>query len=102
MNNDSKFSSGFLMGFIVGGGAVFLLGTKTGKNLLKILSEQGLDGLLNLLEEYGLEEVDEEYEGLSEDEEIKPNGYAKETRTQKVSEEKKETPKRRFFKRIRR
>lgn len=89
------------MGLIIGGGAVFLLGTKTGKNLLKILSEQGLDGLLNLLEEYGLEEVDEEeYEGISEDEEINSNGQAKEAGAEKVSEEK-ETPKRRFFKRIR-
>lgn len=89
------------MGLVIGGGAVFLLGTKTGKNLLKILSEQGLEGVLNLLEEYGLEEVDEEeYEGVSEDEEINSNGQAKEAGTEKVSEEK-ETPKRRFFKRLR-
>ena len=49
--NDSKFSTGLLLGMILGGGAVFLLGTRTGKNLLKIVSEQGLDGLTGLLEE---------------------------------------------------
>ena len=48
--NDNKFTTGLLLGLILGGGAVFLLGTKTGKNLLKIISEQGMDGLLNLLE----------------------------------------------------
>lgn len=88
------------MGLIVGGGAVFLLGTRTGKNLLKILSEQGLDGLTALLEEYGLEDFQEEYEEVSEDE-YKSNGHA-ETVSQKVSEAKAaQAPKKRFFKRIR-
>lgn len=98
MNNDSKFSSGFLMGLIVGGGAVFLLGTKTGKNLLKILSEQGLDGLTALLEEYGVEQdLEDEYEETSEKEPAS-NSHA-ETVSQKVTEEKTQVPKKRFFKR---
>lgn len=59
-NNDSKFSNGFLLGLIIGAGIVFLLGTKTGKNLLKIISEQGLDGLASLLEEYDLSDLEEE------------------------------------------
>ena len=57
--NDNKFTTGFLLGLILGGGAVFLLGTKTGKNLFKIVSEQGLDGLLNLLEEYNFDDLEE-------------------------------------------
>jgi len=89
-SNESKFSSGFLMGLIVGGGAVFLLGTRTGRNLVKIVSEQGLDGLLNLLEEYGLEDIEEEESSLSE------------TPKEDISNEKTAPPKRRFFKRVRR
>lgn len=86
------------MGLIIGGGLVFLLGTKTGKNLLKILSEQGLDGLAGILEEYGVGEdlEEEEYEEILEDE-PKSNGHAPEVVLQK-SEEKK-APKKRFFKR---
>ena len=57
--NDNKFTTGLLLGLILGGGAVFLLGTRTGKNLLKIVSDQGLDGLVNLLEEYGLDSLEE-------------------------------------------
>lgn len=88
------------MGLIVGGGVVFLLGTRTGKNLLKILSEQGLDGLTGILEEYGLEDLGDEYEETSE-EEHQPNGHAKEVRVEKVPEEVNQAPKKRFFKRVR-
>lgn len=100
MNNDSKFSTGLVLGLIIGGGAVFLLGTRTGKNLLKILSEQGLDGFLSLLEEYDLDNL-EEYEENSESEEYKSNGVVKEKKTEKVSEEEK-VPKKRFFRRVKR
>lgn len=100
MNNDSKFSSGFLMGLIIGGSAVFLLGTKTGKNLLKIISEQGLEGLTALLEEYGLEDFEEEYEDVPEEQHVSNNHQ--ETVAKKDVEEKTETPKKRFFKRVRR
>jgi hypothetical protein len=100
-NHDSKFSTGFLLGLIVGGGAVFLLGTKTGKNLLKIVSEQGLDGLITVLEDYdlaGLEEYEEEEENSTES---KSNGHVKEERVEK-EENRQESPKKRFFKRVRR
>lgn len=102
-HHDSKFSTGFLIGIIIGGGLVFLLGTKTGKNLLKIVSEQGLDGFINLLEEYDLDdliEVEEEGEGVSQ--EPKLNGQAKEKSKEVYEEVEKESPKRRFFKRVRR
>lgn len=42
---NSRFSDGFLLGLIVGGAAVFLLGTKKGKYILKTLTEQGFEGL---------------------------------------------------------
>lgn len=106
MNNDNRFSHGFLLGLIIGGGAVFLLGTKTGKNLLKIASEQGLEGFANLLEEYDLASIEEEEENpaIYKDEpieEIRTNGHLKNP-TDNKEEELKEGPKKRFFKRIRR
>jgi hypothetical protein len=65
--NDNKFTIGLLLGLLLGGGAVFLLGTRTGKNILKIFSDQGLDGLLNLLEEYNFDELEEMEEVPEED-----------------------------------
>lgn len=59
-HHNNHFSSGFVLGLVIGAAAVFLLGTKTGKNLLKIVSEQGLDGIANLLEEYDLSDLEEE------------------------------------------
>ena len=32
------------------------MGTKSGKNLLKIISEQGLDGIKDLIDEYNLQD----------------------------------------------
>ncbi len=44
-NNGSRggFFNGFLIGFILGAAVVFLLVTKKGKKLLKIITEEGLD-----------------------------------------------------------
>ena len=42
------FSNGFLLGAIVGGGLVFLLGTKKGKQVLKTLTENGFEGVSEL------------------------------------------------------
>jgi hypothetical protein len=90
--NDSRFTTGLFLGLILGGGAVFLLGTKTGKNLLKILSEQGMDGLINLLQEYDLEDLEEESFDSAQD-----LGKPREPET---NGETKETPKKHFFRRI--
>ena len=97
--NNSRFSNGFILGLIIGGAAVFLLGTKTGKNILKIISEEGFDGLLGLLEEYEIAEVEDEKDGeVYQEQET-------ETHSNGVSEpqdlEKEPAPKKRFFKRIR-
>lgn len=103
-NNDNRFSNGFILGLIIGGGAVFLLGTKTGRNILKIVSEQGLDGIANLLEEYDLASIEEEedYPKAYEDEtkeENKTNGHVKNSFEKEEVEVKESPSKRRFFKR---
>jgi len=97
--NDSKFSSGFLFGLLIGGGAVFLLGTKTGRNLVKIVSERGMDGLVELLEEYNfenLEEIEDEGEIPADEAQAQPNGEA----SHHEAEKKEEAPKKHFFRRI--
>lgn len=45
MGNPGRFSDGLLLGMIIGGAAVFLLGTKKGNKILKALTEQGFEGL---------------------------------------------------------
>ena len=99
-NNGNKFMDGFVLGAIIGGAAVFLLGTRTGKNLLKIVSEQGLDGLTNLLEEYDLSEVEEDEE-VGTSGESNSDSYPKSQEVSEPEAEKESTPKKRFFKRIR-
>lgn len=65
MNNNSNGGNGFLAGFLIGaaigGVAVFFLGTKKGKQLLKTISEEGLDSISDLAE-YVEEEVEEKIE----------------------------------------
>jgi len=53
-----RFSDGFLLGALVGGTAVFLLGTKKGNKILKAISHEGLDGLTEIIEN-----LEEEREG---------------------------------------
>lgn len=67
MENNNKsgnnFFSGFLLGVLVGAGLVFLLGTKKGKKLLKVISEKGLDNVSNILKDEGVAmDPDETYE----------------------------------------
>ncbi len=94
--NNGRFSNGFILGLIIGGGAVFLFGTKTGKKLLKKISEEGLEGLTEILEEVDLGEYEDE--SLEEAQEVstnhKPtNGELKE----EAPEEVKVASKKRFF-----
>ncbi len=49
-NQNSGFSNGFLLGALIGGGMVFLLGTKKGKEVLKTLTENGFEGVAELRE----------------------------------------------------
>lgn len=96
--SNSRFSNGFILGLIIGGGAVFLLGTKTGKNILRIISEEGFEGLLTLLEDYELADVEDDGEVYREKSESNSNGVSKEVG---VAVESAPAPKKRFFKRIR-
>lgn len=59
-NNGSRggFFNGFVLGFILGAAVVFLLATKKGKKLFKIITEEGLDKVSDL--EELLEEKDED------------------------------------------
>ena len=50
-NNGSKFSDGLLLGIVIGGAAIFLLGTEKGKKLLKVITQEGESALSSLLEE---------------------------------------------------
>jgi len=45
MGNHGRFSDGILLGMLLGGAAVFLLGTKKGNKILKTITEDGLAGL---------------------------------------------------------
>ena len=101
-NNSNKFFDGFLLGLIIGGAAVFLFGTKSGKNLLKIISEQGLEGISDLMEQYS-EDYDEEdldTEGPIAEENAKQaqrEEHKEEARQEYTSEK---PQKKRFFKRF--
>jgi gas vesicle protein len=49
--------NGFLLGVIVGAALVFLLATKKGKKILKLISEEGIESLTDLLKDEDVEEV---------------------------------------------
>lgn len=64
-NSNGGFMTGLLLGALIGGGAVFLLGTKKGKKLLKTISEEGLEGISELGDF-----IENEEEAYEDDEEI--------------------------------
>ena len=61
--NSSNFLNGFLLGALIGAGAVFLLGTKKGKQLLKSLSEDGLESITDILDQSSFAEAMEDEAG---------------------------------------
>jgi gas vesicle protein len=93
--NNGRLSNGFILGLIIGGGAVFLFGTKTGKKLLKKFSEEGWEGLTEILEEVDMGEYEEEpMEEVISTNYKSTNGELKE----EMPEEVKVVSKKRFFK----
>jgi gas vesicle protein len=60
----NKFLDGVLWGMLIGGAAVFLFGTKKGKKLLDIITEEGAEGLNRVLEEIETKVEDIEDESL--------------------------------------
>lgn len=100
MNNNSgggRFFDGFLFGLIIGGGLVFLLGTKKGKRLLKMISEEGIENISELLEK----NIDqEEYEEKPDEEITLADESISNGEAQNLEESKKSNPlRRRFFRR---
>ena len=98
MNNNNQhhsnsFANGFLFGLIIGAAAVFLLATKKGRKILKLISEEGLDSLTNIVEEYTSETEKEEAEDIQdeESEEVSPSVVEEAVPVKK--------PKKRFFRR---
>lgn len=84
--HDNRFFNGFLIGLILGAAIVFLLATKRGKKILKLISEEGLDSIANVLEEMEDEEmVDQDFveevpESKKSNGEVKSQEVAVETR----------------------
>lgn len=105
-NGNSRFFDGFMLGIIVGALGVFLFGTKSGKNLIKIISEEGLEGLSNLMQEYDLTDFGQEFEQEQEAPKKTSDNNHQTEEINEVKEEKQEpivekAPKKRFFKRLR-
>ena len=99
-NHGNKFFDGFLWGAIIGGGLVFLLGTKKGKKILKMITEEGVEGLSEILEaQIDTEDLGEETEeetGAPKEPQLKGNGVSKNSQSKESGEEVK-PPQKRFF-----
>ena|SRR3989344_3302812 len=108
-NHGNKFFDGLLWGAILGGGLVFLLGTKKGKKILKMITEEGVEGLSEILEAQmdedppageaeNLEEEEEMEDGEKVPEEplLRGNGVSKNPQS-KESQEEIRPPQKRFF-----
>jgi len=48
---NGRFSDGFLLGLIIGGGLALLFTTKKGNKILKVVSEEGFEGLSKFIED---------------------------------------------------
>ncbi|QQG40905.1 MAG: hypothetical protein HYV37_01105 [Candidatus Levyibacteriota bacterium] len=95
MNNNNSgngFSHGFILGALIGGGIVFLFGTKKGKKLLKTITEEGLEGIAEL-ENLAEDEI-EEYENSDDVVQKQPSTKPQENLNEVTSSAK------RFFKGI--
>lgn len=74
-NSGSKFFDGLLWGTLLGGAAVFFLGTKKGRKLFKIITEEGLEGMGeigNLIQEYTDIESDDLNGELEDEPKVEP------------------------------
>lgn len=63
---NGRFSDGLLVGAVAGGALVFLLGTKRGNKVLKIVMEEGRVGLSELMDE--IEELKSEAQEMQVEE----------------------------------
>lgn len=100
---NSRFSDGFLIGAMAGGALVFLLGTKKGNEVLKLIMDEGrasLEDIMDGIEEYKVEmekaqENSDDIEGEAVDQVVE----TEETKTEpsKASNEKPKPSNKRFF-----
>lgn len=96
-NNNNRFFDGFLWGAVIGGGLVFLLGTKKGKKILKMITEEGVEGLSEILEaQMDAGDLEEDGEETPEEPVLRGNGVSKNSQSKESGEEVKQT-RRRFF-----
>lgn len=96
-NHNNHFFDGLVLGLVIGGLAVFLFGTKSGKNILRKISEEGVEGIEDLLENYHEEEDIEEERTAPVEEEVKIEEVRSNTKDNAEV-----LPKKRFFKRFKR
>ncbi len=106
--NNGHASGGFLNGLVIGvalgAGAYFLIGTKTGKKILKAVSEQGFDNLEGLVGAV-TESMSCECDGecmCEEEVEKTPRKMATTSHPEHSEEAPKKTGPKRFFKGIKR
>ncbi len=68
------FMNGLFLGIIIGAAIVFLIGTKKGKKILKMLTESGIEGVSDLEEMLSEQEDEGDYEQeySAEGEELTP------------------------------
>jgi gas vesicle protein len=64
---NNRFMDGLLWGMLIGGAGVFLFGTKKGKKLLDIITQEGTDGLNKVLREIETEMEDVGDEAVPEE-----------------------------------
>lgn len=65
-DHHSGFGNGFVLGLIVGAGLVFFLFTKRGRQLLKVISEEGIEGVEELKGLLDFDAEEEDYEDMAE------------------------------------
>lgn len=65
MGSNGRFSDGFLMGALAGGALMFLIGTKKGNKVLKLILEEGKVGFNELMDE--IDELKSEARELQEE-----------------------------------
>ena len=98
-NNQSggnTFIAGLFTGAILGGAAVFLLGTKKGNKVLKLLTEEGLDSLSHMSEKV-TETIEEKVPAVKEAIEEMPEQIMKSPEVKDAVKQVKKTT-HRFFK----
>jgi hypothetical protein len=100
MGNNGRFSDGFLMGAIAGGALVFLLGTKKGNQVLKMIADEGrasLSDLMDEIEDYKEEAKEVVEMAVEDDEELEDEEEVGAPQTNGNNQSSKSKSNKRFF-----